>query len=237
MALSPESKCLWLYLLDKCDNAGVIDLNIPLAKFQIVTDNEGLIESLGDRLSVLDNGKYYIESFVPFQFGELSESSNLHKNVIGLLKKHGLFNPSDTLQIPFTKGPSKGKGKGKGKVEEGECRGGAVAIDGRIAEFLALLPLDMQGGKGIVARNLRQLHIDGKDIAAIIDSMRRQIEIRQSAEPANRKYFRGLNKWFTDECWDDTDEAVRAKLNITEESTPLRKNENGDYIGKDGKKL
>ena len=33
--LSVQAKLVWLWLLDNCDNAGVIDVDIELAAFQI----------------------------------------------------------------------------------------------------------------------------------------------------------------------------------------------------------
>jgi hypothetical protein len=75
---------------------------------------DDLLSEIGDRVNTLESGKLHIPSFTQFQFGELKESSNLHKNVIQLLKSHNLFNPSDTLDKGLVKGPSKGKGKGIG---------------------------------------------------------------------------------------------------------------------------
>jgi len=33
--LSPEHKCCWMYLCDRCDAAGVIDLNEGLSSYMI----------------------------------------------------------------------------------------------------------------------------------------------------------------------------------------------------------
>ena len=118
--LSQGAKLLWVYLLDKCDNAGVVDIHTRKAAFELSTDITDIQESLDElssRLASMDNGKYHIKGFVNFQFGVLKDTSNLHKNVIQLLKNHGLPNPSDTLDEGFTKGPSKGKGILKAKVK------------------------------------------------------------------------------------------------------------------------
>jgi len=114
--LSPEAKLLWLYLCDKCDNSGVVDLHERKACFELGLDHIDCIDELRTRLSYLDNGKIHIESFISFQYGELKDSSNLHKSVIQLLKNHGLPNPSGTLQDVILMTPSKGKGKGTVKV-------------------------------------------------------------------------------------------------------------------------
>lgn len=126
--LSSEAKVFWQYLLDKCDNAGVIDLSERQAEFLLNGKKsiKELFKEVESRLETLDDGKIYISSFVEFQFGELSESSNLHKNVILLLKKHNLFKGSLRVNEPFSKGPSKGKGisKGEGKGKKGDSKGG-----------------------------------------------------------------------------------------------------------------
>ena len=119
--LSTEAKLFWGYLCDKCDNAGVIDLSKRHAKFSmgIDTDIDMLLQELSKNLKKLNNGKLFLPSFISFQFGQLSEASNLHKNIILLLKKHGLYDNylkgSLRVDIPLIKGTSKGKGNSIGK--------------------------------------------------------------------------------------------------------------------------
>jgi len=121
--LSAEAKTFWEYLRDKCDNAGVIDLSHRQALFLLNGSKsiDDLIKEIGGRITVLKNGKLLIEGFVNFQYGQLSEASNLHKNIINTLKKHNLYDDKTkgilTLNEGLGKGTSKGKGKGKGKGE------------------------------------------------------------------------------------------------------------------------
>ncbi len=99
----------------------MIDVSFRHADFSINGRKKILecFDEIESRIIKLPNGKYQIKGFIQFQFGELQEASNLHKNVIGLLKKHGLyeqyFKGLLRVNIPLTKGTSKGKGKGKGK--------------------------------------------------------------------------------------------------------------------------
>lgn len=89
--LSPASKLLWVYLTDKCDAAGVIDLDIEDAAFRIGTSASALdVGELGDRLKELKCGKLHIVKFVEFQYLNLSEQCPAHKPVFAALKKHGL---------------------------------------------------------------------------------------------------------------------------------------------------
>ncbi len=127
--LSTKSKLLWMYLCDNCDNAGVVDLSTRIAGVLVGCAELEIDDSLDDietRITILDNGKILICGFIHFQFGTLSEASNLHKNVIKLIKQHELkisdFKGSLTLKEAFMKAPSKGKGKGKG-ISKGKGKG------------------------------------------------------------------------------------------------------------------
>lgn len=94
MALSPTAKHLWQYLLDHCDNAGVVEPNIKLASFQIGEPIEpNHFTELGDRLETLPNGKLWIRKFIRFQFGELSNGSLVHQSVMRVIQSHNIPYP------------------------------------------------------------------------------------------------------------------------------------------------
>lgn len=89
--LSPKLKCLWQYVCDRCDGAGVIDIDYELASFQIgtkITDQD--MEGLGDRTEKLQCGKWWIVRFIPFQYGKLSEECKAHGPVFSSLSAYGL---------------------------------------------------------------------------------------------------------------------------------------------------
>ncbi len=90
--LSPKMKCLWSYLTDKCDQAGVWEVDFELASFQVgesITSED--LELLDGRVSWLRENKILIMGFVEFQCGELSSECNPHKPIIKLLHKHGIY--------------------------------------------------------------------------------------------------------------------------------------------------
>lgn len=118
--LSSPAKLLWLYLCDICDNAGVIDLSLRIASFDIgATVNEKHLAELKDRVQRLPSGKLWIPKFVGFQYGILTPSAGIHRNVIALLKKHGITYP---IGIPYEWVQEKEKEKVpvKVQVQEGE---------------------------------------------------------------------------------------------------------------------
>lgn len=117
-ALSPTAKLLYSWLVDHCDNAGVIDPDFSLASFQIGDKiEEKHISELESRLQRLPNGKIWIPKFIGFQFGTLLASSKVHCSVIRLIRQHGLDYPipyiSDTNEI--VKGSDSPKEKEKRK--------------------------------------------------------------------------------------------------------------------------
>jgi len=86
-----EMKALWSWLLDKCDNAGVIDPDLELASFQIGYQYPmDTLSKFGERVVKLPSGKHFIPKFIEFQYGQLSTECKAHNPVFLSLKKHGL---------------------------------------------------------------------------------------------------------------------------------------------------
>ena len=87
--LSPELKNLWHWLLDNCDNAGVIEPDLDLASFQIGYQYPmDSLSKFGDRLEQIPCGKYYLTKFINFQCGVLSEDCKAHRPIFQSLEKH-----------------------------------------------------------------------------------------------------------------------------------------------------
>jgi len=127
MSLSAAAKLLWLFLLDHCDNAGVIEPNTKLAAFQIGQPiEEKHYAELGDRIKPLPNGKLLIPKFIRFQFGTLSKESRVHGSIFKLLDLHGIAYqyPIDTLSIGSVKGTDTLQDKDKDKDKDKESEGG-----------------------------------------------------------------------------------------------------------------
>jgi len=110
--LKPVQKCLWLYLADRCDQAGVIENDLALASFLIgepltVAD----IAALADNVTVLPNGKLWLPKFVRFQYGILSRDCKPHNAVFAALARHGLLEaavvaPASSAPTVFTLVPA-----------------------------------------------------------------------------------------------------------------------------------
>lgn len=127
--LSQTSKLLWIWLTDNCDNAGVIDIDLESASFDIgKTVNEEHLTEVESRLHALPNGKAWIPSFIEFQYGvRLSPKCVPHLRVLELLVKHGIQYPDDcdksTTLLPTlvdTHKTRKGQDKDKEEGVQGE---------------------------------------------------------------------------------------------------------------------
>lgn len=104
--LTPTAKSLWLWLNDNCDYAGVIDVDLELAAFQIGEPvNKEHLTEFGERLQVLPDGKAWLRDFIPSQYGaKLSPACSAHQAVLKLIQLHNLPypNPSATVGQPLT---------------------------------------------------------------------------------------------------------------------------------------
>jgi len=106
-SLRPEYKLAWIYLLDKCDAAGVLEIDEDLANFQIgvTVDWADFCEACDGRITSLAGGKWWVAKFCEFQYGKISESCRAHNPVFTLLRKHGILE----LQLGEKKKPKKPK--------------------------------------------------------------------------------------------------------------------------------
>jgi hypothetical protein len=95
--LSPESKLLWVYILTKCDHAGILDGDWEAASFFIGSKvNDALIPKvIKNKMIPIDNDQYFIPSFIEYQYGSLRINSKPHLSVIKRLEEKGL---NDYLQ-------------------------------------------------------------------------------------------------------------------------------------------
>ena len=116
--LDNNYKVLWIYLLDKCDHAGIYKHSTKLLKFNVPNiDWKDALKLFGKRIQHLKEDKYFIPKFIDFQYGELIPNSNkLHTSVISLLEKEGAYKGlTRGLQAPKNKSKNKDKDKDKDK--------------------------------------------------------------------------------------------------------------------------
>tara|TARA_R110001599_G_scaffold218155_1_gene416462 strand:- start:308 stop:1039 length:732 start_codon:yes stop_codon:yes gene_type:complete len=116
--LDVNMKLFWVYLLTKCDHAGIWDVDIELAAFQIGVDldESKILETFNRKIIPFKSGKWFIPKFIDYQYGELNENVNAHKSVIKILNKYGL-NVKNQL-LPNSSATDQDKDKDKDKVKD-----------------------------------------------------------------------------------------------------------------------
>lgn len=108
-SLSPKHKCLWRFLCDNCDSAGVWEANFRLAEFMIgekITREDMAV--FGDRVKEIRADHFWLTGFIKFQYGKLSHDCKPHIRIISALKKHGISVDEYLSTPPVGRSVSKG---------------------------------------------------------------------------------------------------------------------------------
>lgn len=118
--LKAPCKLLWLYVITDCNHAGIWDCDFEVAQIRTgeKLDKEKAEHAFSEKIVILEGGKkWFIPSFIAFQYGELNPSNRAHIGVISLLKKYDLI--SDDLIIKPLASPFQGaKDKDKDKEQD-----------------------------------------------------------------------------------------------------------------------
>lgn len=168
-ALSPGNKLVFLYVVDRCDNAGFLEWDVEAAKFHLGLEAdkiEGAIKGL-DRAIKGASGWLWIRTFLRHQKNEFLRMENpAHRQIIGLLKAQierfagveefeefvapykGLLRGSERgLASPIGIGIGKGIGKEKKGSEEGKENKGRAKSPEEVHEFFLSLGLTKEDGE------------------------------------------------------------------------------------------
>lgn len=200
--LTLKQKILWLFICDNCDAAGIADFSPKFFSMSVgftVTRNM-LDEYFKGRITWIDENKFFIPSFIEFQYGQLSEACKPHKPIIAELEKKGLLsveNGKGVLRVfkGFAKGINTLEEKEKEKEQEKETKGGLGEND-PFASFWAVYPKQRIGNKDKArAAFLRALKRSGLKAEQITAKAQ---EYAQSEEVA-RGYAKGAEAWLNDD--------------------------------------
>lgn len=197
--LKPMTKLAFQYIVDTCDNAGVWDPDFDLANFQI---GDGVawplvLEELGDRVRVLENGRWYLTRFIEFQYGELMAECRPHQKVLSLLRLHGL---------PYRKGIRR-VSVSTGKEEDQDQEGGT---GGNVApppiptpeEIYEAYPLKMARQDALKA--IRRVLLERPTFAAdLLARTRKYAEAVARWSEDDRRYVPHAATWFNRGSYDD----------------------------------
>jgi hypothetical protein len=118
-------KLFWDFLYHDCDHAGIWIVDFEIAQSYLGKDmgiTKGLALQLFNedeiRIVELDGGKkWFIPSFIEFQYGKLSDKNRAHVSVISVLKKFDLLT-DDFIIKPLTSPLQGAKDKEKEQEQE-----------------------------------------------------------------------------------------------------------------------
>jgi len=120
--LNAPYKLLWAYIILDCDHAGIWIKDIEIASLilGVDLDEKTAKEKFKGKIIEFDNEeKWFIPSFIEFQYGELKEENRVHKSVITILKRNSLYKPLIS-SLNGAKDKDKEKDKEKVKVKDKE---------------------------------------------------------------------------------------------------------------------
>ena len=94
MDLSKDAKLLWIYMITKCNHAGIIEINPKLFNLQTgIKSYLTVMKELGNRIITVKEHLFFIPKFIYFQYPEFPNSKVKAQNsAIEILKKYKLFN-------------------------------------------------------------------------------------------------------------------------------------------------
>lgn len=97
-------KCLWMFFVDTCDNAGVIEPDwdmISMAVGEPCAEDD--LAALAGRVTTLPNGRLWIPKFIAFQVGPLSPACKAHAPIYRSIAKNNLpiGDSTQRVSIPF----------------------------------------------------------------------------------------------------------------------------------------
>ena len=93
--LDTNSKLIWIYVLTKCDHAGIFDADYEAMNFYIGTDLEDFKDipiTIREKMQPIEDNQFFIPSFIEYQYGQLRINSKPHLSVIKRLEEKGLNN-------------------------------------------------------------------------------------------------------------------------------------------------
>ena len=119
-------KLLWDYLYHDCNHAGIWIVDFVVAQIYLGEDmpinKEDALKyfnSNEEKVIEFDNGeKWFIPSFIEFQYGKLNEENRAHASVINILSKYGFFNKGIISPLQRAKDKDKDMDKVKDKDKD-----------------------------------------------------------------------------------------------------------------------
>lgn len=181
--LPTKYKILWFYIIDECDHAGIWQVDIAVAEIKTGEkfNEDEAKEIFEGKIIVFDNSeKWFIPSFIEFQYGELNSENRAHNSVINILSKYNLLDSNKPLTSPLQGAKDKEKDKVKVKIQVGNR-----IFEGKTSEWL-MLNKESAIEVLMMKSEYRSLKVD--DVMKLVDSETNQYHFKDDNHPYN--YFK-----------------------------------------------
>ena len=191
--LKDKDKLLWIYILDKCNHAGIFRVNLPAINLYLEGNYtiQDIKDILKNRVYSINGEKFFVKKFIDFQYGVLNDNNRVHNSVIEILKKEGLFKVYKRgLIAPKEQDKDKDKVKDKEKEE-------------RFEEIYKKYP-NTDGGKMALKHFMASVNTD-KDWANINKALTNYL----SCQKVKDGFVKNASTWFNN--WKDWIEFNEAK--------------------------
>jgi len=151
--LNGAYKLLWDYLYHDCNHAGIWIVDFDIAQIYLGSDmlvnKEDALKYFNkdeERVIEFEKGKWFIPSFIDFQYGELNQKNRAHNSVINILSKNNLISNKGLIRGLYDpKDKDKVKDKDKDKLFNSE-KAFDLLVENNTTEFEAFL---MQNKKSV----------------------------------------------------------------------------------------
>ncbi len=213
--LKPTHKLLWLYMLDRCDMAGVIEFDLELAEVFVGAkiDAGDFDVVFKNRVFKISESKAWIPKFIEFQYGctvqELDPKKPLHIGVLKSVTRYNLTAFFDFLKYPIDT-PDGSIHTPQVKVEVGvEVKDKNIeTISDKDFEPVWKLYPNRQGKKEAL-RHFRATVKTADDLKRIHVALTNYLK----SERVSKGFIQNGSTWFNDwECWiEPSDIMVKAR--------------------------
>lgn len=204
MDLSKDGKLFWIYILTKCDHAGIIKINEKLCKFQTgIKDIETVSKELGNRLISVSEHFIFIPKFFKYQYPNFPEKRfRAAESAFVRLQEFGIDEEKLNSYLTLKEDLSKSYGNGIGN-SNGIGNGNSKEAEKFFENFRQKYPGTKRGFK-VEFENLKKKHKNYKEICDILlVNLERQIEERSKItgflpEWPNLQTYINQSRWETE---------------------------------------
>lgn len=216
VALAPEHKILWLYIVDNCDHAGVwrVSSAVAAALIGAPVDLDKAKAAFADRVQELEGGYWWLTKFIRFQYGlPLNPSNKVHSSVVKVLVARGI-DPS-----PF-QAPSEGLASPyqgvKDKDKDSSTRSVKVSLldyerDENFMRFWKAWPSSCRKGSPVEAYKVWKTHNPPIDLCLSVIEWKKKSDLWTSVDPKGKDYIKGPAAWLNIAGWLEEKQSTRGK--------------------------